>query len=1154
MSVRSKISLLALCIILVLVTLVSLALLGSFRSMLRDKIFEQQYQLVSELADQLNGRLTMAQTQLYLTAARVNSSNLHDKQKLVQLLDDKEDVKFVFDTGLLIIDASGVVLAENIEQPELVGTSLSSQEYVSETLRTGKPYLSSPFKSSEPSQTPQIALTQPIRDDSDHVIALIVGYHTLGTGNFLTSLTNNNTKAGYRYLLNDRTIVEHPDKARIMEVVPSGKNVGIDKAITGFEGSLDNLNSKGQRMLSSFKRVGDSRLVLGANTPYSVAFGQLNTLNYLTAAVALCGVFLAAILIWLFARYVTKPIKELTAHVDKGGEWQPVTLNTGDEIELLARTFNRMMNDVQDTKHLLKDEKEFFSGIIQNAAAPMFVIDRHHKILFWNNALAKMTGKSSFQMVNTKQQWSPFYPTKRPVLADLVVDHSPERLDEFYETHSLSLLKEGSLKAEGWYENLGGKRRYIFFEAAPVKNSANEVIAAIETLEDITDRKLAQEEMDRQNEFLQVIMDAIPSPVYYKNTLGKYIGCNKAFLTFFGLGSTSEILGRTISDILPAEYTAQSALMDSTVLNERNLHNYETILPRFDGMPRNVLVTKAPFANFDGSMGGIVGTFVDVTEQLKIDEQVRTMSRALEQSPATIVITDLKGRIEYVNPKFCLTTGYSCDEAIGSNPRVLKSGEQSDELYRALWHTVSNGDEWRGELHNKRKDGTLYWEYASISPLLDKQGNITGYLAVKEDITARKEVEAELERNRCELEAKHNQLEELFEMVAQGKREWEETLDHLQDFVILADADHHIRRCNKMMTETTGRTIHELAGTDWRDVLTEAGFDFTNFDGISGESNQVSTGRTYDVAVYQMKGNAGVTGHVVSLNDTTELRLANQELEKAYAGLKEAQLQIFQQEKMASIGQLAAGVAHEINNPMGFISSNLNTLNKYVERLAEYISVVDQNISAGSDSDYAGRVQEVRKRLKIDRIMGDSHELIAESLDGAGRVRRIVQDLKSFSRVDQAESALIDMNGALETTINIAWNEIKYVAELHRDFGEVPPIKCFPQQLNQVFLNLLVNAAHAMEGGQGAITVSTRSDGTSLFVAVADNGKGIAEENLQRIFEPFFTTKEVGKGTGLGLSISYDIIKKHGGEIMVESQVGVGTTFTVRLPIDGSLA
>lgn len=349
------------------------------------------------------------------------------------------------------------------------------------------------------------------------------------------------------------------------------------------------------------------------------------------------------------------------------------------------------------------------------------------------------------------------------------------------------------------------------------------------------------------------------------------------------------------------------------------------------------------------------------------------------------------------------------------------------------------------------------------------------------------------------------------------------------------------------MSVATGKQSNELIGVDWRELLNDAGFTFVTFDGASGEMFVPDTGRSYDITIYPIENDGVITARVVSLNDTTALRTTTQALEKAYAELKEAQLQIFQQEKMASIGQLAAGVAHEINNPMGFISSNLTTMNKYIDRLAEFIAAGDQLLAGNAGT---GELSGIRKRLKIDYIMEDARQLIAESQDGADRVRRIVQDLKSFSRVDQTESATVNLNEALETTINIAWNEIKYVATLDRQFGDIPPVKCFPQQLNQVFLNLLVNAAHAIGENQGTITVRTWSEREDVYISVADTGCGIPAEIRQRIFEPFFTTKEVGKGTGLGLSISYDIVRKHGGEISVESEIGHGSTFVVKLPLE----
>jgi two-component system NtrC family sensor kinase len=899
----------------------------------------------------------------------------------------------------------------------------------------------------------------------------------------------------------------------------------------------------------------NTRLTVSALVTVSLLMVAMHWHLYLHAALIFAfGLLVSLGVIWLVTRRLTQPILHLIEHIDGalsiGDEWPPLDVKTGDEIERLAITFNNMMTEVRAARQAVADEKEFYSGIIQHAAVPMFVIDSKHTILFWNNSLAKLTGKSSFQMENTKQQWSPFYPSKRPVLADLVIDRKQGLIDELYTDFENVVIVDGTFKAEGWFDNLGGQRRYLFFAAVPIMNSRNEIVAAVETLEDITERKLAQEAMASHNLFLQEILDAIANPVFYKDTTGAYIGCNKSFQTFVGL-DLKDMIGKTIADIMPGKYTVETERHDKEVIQERAGFSYEGELRRYDDQERTVLITKAPFFTSSGELGGIVGAFVDITEQRRMDEQIRKMSRAVEQSSATIVITNVDGVIEYVNPKFCQTTGYMAEEAIGQNPRILKSGEMPKDGYAELWKTLSAGKEWRGEFHNMRKDGTFYWEFASISPLYDKDGRLTGYLAVKEDITERKAVEAELVQNRLELEAKHVELGQLFEQVAHAKREWEQTLDHLRDFVILTDAGHRILRYNKLLSDATGRPINELIGADWRELIGEAGFRFVTFNGASGEIFHQASGRTYDITIYPIEDNTVVTGHVVSINDTTDLRATTQELEKAYAELKEAQLQIFQQEKMASIGQLAAGVAHEINNPMGFISSNLSTLNKYIERLAEFIAAGDQCLAGRIGDMESDTLNEVRKRLKVDFILEDSLQLIAESQDGAGRVRRIVQDLKSFSRVDQAECALINLNEALETTINIAWNEIKYVASLNREFGDIPQIKCYPQQLNQVFLNLLINAAHAMGEHPGAITVRTWSEKFDVFVSVADTGGGIPEEIQQRIFEPFFTTKEVGKGTGLGLSISYDIIHKHGGDITVKSQVGIGTTFTVRLPVNG---
>jgi two-component system NtrC family sensor kinase len=266
--------------------------------------------------------------------------------------------------------------------------------------------------------------------------------------------------------------------------------------------------------------------------------------------------------------------------------------------------------------------------------------------------------------------------------------------------------------------------------------------------------------------------------------------------------------------------------------------------------------------------------------------------------------------------------------------------------------------------------------------------------------------------------------------------------------------------------------------------------------------------------------------------------------------LEEAHNQLLQSEKLASIGQLAAGVAHEINNPIGFVNSNLGTLKGYVDQLMGLIDDISTLLEPLLASDPAIRknLEELQRKAELDFLREDIGSLITESIDGTTRVRRIVQDLRDFSRTGEVDMEWVDIHAGLESTLNVVSNEIKYKADVVRDYGTLPHIECRPSQINQVFMNLLVNAAQAIDQ-KGRITLKSGSCEDKVWVSVSDTGSGIPPEIMARIFDPFFTTKPIGKGTGLGLSVSYGIIEKHGGKIEVASQPGQGTTFTVWLPV-----
>jgi signal transduction histidine kinase len=265
--------------------------------------------------------------------------------------------------------------------------------------------------------------------------------------------------------------------------------------------------------------------------------------------------------------------------------------------------------------------------------------------------------------------------------------------------------------------------------------------------------------------------------------------------------------------------------------------------------------------------------------------------------------------------------------------------------------------------------------------------------------------------------------------------------------------------------------------------------------------------------------------------------------------LEETHSQLLQSEKMASLGQLAAGLAHEINSPVGYVNSNLGTLRSYVMDLLKLIDGYEAE-EAGLSEEARRRIAAIREQVDLAMLRDDALSLTEESHEGLRRVRAIIRDLMDFSHTGDGQWQRADLHKGLDSTLNIVSNEVKYVADVVREYGELPEVECLPSQLNQVFLNMLINAAQASHGKRGTITVRTGcAGGDQVFVEIADNGEGIPPENLKRIFDPFFTTKPVGKGTGLGLAISYGIITRHRGRIEVRSQPGEGTTFRISLPV-----
>lgn len=626
--------------------------------------------------------------------------------------------------------------------------------------------------------------------------------------------------------------------------------------------------------------------------------------------------------------------------------------------------------------------------------------------------------------------------------------------------------------------------------------------------------------------------------------------CNRATLKLFGATTQSEFTRLGPWDVSPEWQpdgclSAQHAQAMIAKAMQQGSASFPWVHRRLDGQEFlcDVLLTRVgvpenPF---------LQSTVRDVTERVHAAAVLRASEvryrTSFEGASVGQTLTGADGRILEANDAFATMLGYASTELRGKSLVELTHPEDIAESRTAHLTLMQGQRVARLEKRYVRKDGSTLWADVSTAALPSATGEVTQLVVHIVDLSDRKRVEARL---------KHEE-----ETAKESMRFMRAILNAIPIPVFYKDIDGRFLGANEAYESIVGKTRAELAGKTVFDIFPQETADTlyaidckllqvpgTQIHALHLENNR-------DVLVHKATyrdSNGQVRGIIGAYVDITERKRAEAELEHA--------------RKLEAVGQLAAGIAHEINTPAQYVGDGVHFLKEvfesYQQLLNEYCSAVEVLERAGEATELVGSIRELEHELDLDYLRANVPGSFARCIDGIARISTIVRAMKEFSHPDQREKTAADLNQALRSTLIIARNEYKYVANIETGFGDLPLVHCHVGDLNQVFLNLIVNAAHAIadvvgnEGQMGQIRICTRQDGDWVLIDITDSGTGIPQSIRGRIFDPFFTTKEVGKGSGQGLAIARSIIvDKHCGSLTFKTDAGSGTTFTIRLPIDG---
>jgi len=1118
-------------------------------SRIKEGISEQQYQIVSLLADDIDRQVASAHESLIAISRMATPGRISTPGKALEFLRDQSEHLATFDNGLFLFDRNGLMMAELPLGLERSGTDYSYRDYLKKTVATRKPFISEPYESSKDQHHPALMFTAPVFDGKGALVAVLGGGIDLANSSFLGRLSNVKIgKNGYLYVVNtDRITLFHPDARWLMKrSPPPGVNRLLDQAMAGFDGTGETVTSRGLHTLASFKHLKNKNWIIAANYPIDQAYEPIKKANVIFFGILAPVALLAALLLRRVLSRLTSPILALTRHVetlpDKTGDQRLFPATGDDEPAILARAFNRLVKEVDRQQEELAKRELLYRT----------VVDFSSEMVFW---LAP--DRSTMHYVS-------------PSCSD-VTGYSPE---EFYATPGLLSSMVHPDDREHWDEHCGdiqtsdftepvefriitksGEVRWTNYLYRPVFGQGGVYAGMRGSFSDISFLKQAELSIMASEEKFRLFFEQVSDAIFIIHADGRIFEVNDEACSRYGF-SREEMIGRDIGGFDAPEHARNSAERLALVTRQGQV-TFETSHRSKSGLSLPVEV-KARLIDFNGDKA-ILAVARDISDRKRADELVRRQNEYLtafhETSLGLVRRLDVSSLLQTILVRAGKLVGtehcyvYLVDGLGGEMTMAYQSGVFDGFVH----HPLGPGDGMAGHVWTTggpfHVDDYSHWEHrlpdadravlrAMAGVPLESNSRVVGVLGL-----AFLEEGERFDEERMAILTQFGELAsvaldnaQLYDAAQRELSERQKAEERLRKLsvaveqnpasIVITDTDGTIEYVNPRFSELTGYSTAEAVGRNTRMFKSgETGPEEYRqlWETIRGGRqwrgefhNRKKNGELYweQSLIAPIRDDDGRITHFIAINEdiTDRKRLENE---------------LHHSQKMEAIGQLAGGIAHDFNNILTAVIG--------------YASIMQIKLPEASPL-----------RNGVEQI-----------LSTAERGSSLTKGLLAFSRKQHTSTRHINLNEIVERVQQLLHRlineDIRLVTRLT---AEELPVMVDSVQIEQVLMSLAANARDAMPDGGEIVLRSQLVDmdaasaamnglgkpGRFALLTVSDTGQGMIEETISHIFEPFFTTKETGKGTGLGLSIAYGIIKKHNGIIICASQKGAGTTFSIYLP------